>query len=121
MSSHRTIEAFTAFILVVAAVFLVNPFEIWMPSMLHMSMLAILIAAVGGLAAFMLSEKSKDERDEAHRSHAGHAAFLTGSAILVLGIAFQTFAHAIDPWLVAALVGMVLAKVATRWWCERND
>lgn len=116
----RLKESLVAFILLAAAILLVNPFEIWMPSMLHMSMLAVVVAAAGAFGAFMLREKAIDERDDAHRMHAGRAAFFAGAAILLLGITVQTFAHALDPWLVAALLGMVFAKVAARWWSERN-
>ncbi len=120
MNPSRIVELLIALILVASAVLLVNPMGLWMPSMLHMSMLAVLVVAMGGIAAFMLSERVVDERDDAHRSHAGRAAFFAGSAILVVGIAIETFAHALDPWLVVALVGMVLAKVAARWWSEYN-
>jgi hypothetical protein len=42
---------------------------------------------------------------------AGRIAFLAGSAILLLGIVVQTYFHALDPWLVAALAAMVIAKM----------
>jgi hypothetical protein len=38
---------------------------------------------------------------------------------LILGIGLQAKAHAIDPWLVWALVAMVLAKVGARIWSTR--
>lgn len=116
----RSIEMLVAGILIAASVLLVNPFEIWMPSVLQMCMLAVLVAAMGGIAAFMLREMPVDEREDAHRKQAGRAAFFAGSAILLIGITVQTFAHALDPWLVAALVGMVFAKVIAGWWSERN-
>lgn len=116
----RTTETLVTIVLIFASVLLVNPFDIWMPSMLHMSMLAVLVAAMGGIAVFMLRELPADEREDVHRKHAGRAAFFAGAAILLIGIAVQTFAHRLDPWLVSALVGMVLAKVAAGWWSERN-
>jgi hypothetical protein len=108
MNSGRIIEFLVALVLVVSAVLLVNPFELWMPDMMYMTVLAVVVAAFG------------DERDESHRSFAGRAAFLVGSGILVIGIVAQTFSHTLDPWLVAALAGMVLAKVAVRRWSESN-
>jgi cell division protein FtsW (lipid II flippase) len=116
MRSNFTLEILGATVLFVAAVLLVNPFHIWMPEMVHMTMLAVLVAAVGALAVFVVRERATDERDDAHRAFAGRAAFLAGSAVLLLGIVMQTFAHTLDPWLVIALLAMVLAKVATRLW-----
>jgi peptidoglycan/LPS O-acetylase OafA/YrhL len=120
MNSGRIIEFLVALVLVVSAVLLVNPFELWMPDMMYMTVLAVVVAAFGVIAAFMVKERAGDERDESHRSFAGRAAFLVGSGILVIGIVAQTFSHTLDPWLVAALAGMVLAKVAVRRWSESN-
>jgi peptidoglycan/LPS O-acetylase OafA/YrhL len=117
MNSGRIIEFLVALVLVVSAVLLVNPFELWMPDMMYMTVLAVVVAAFGVIAAFMVKERAGDERDESHRSFAGRAAFLVGSGILVIA---QTFSHTLDPWLVAALAGMVLAKVAVRRWSESN-
>jgi hypothetical protein len=120
MNHHRMLEIAVASILLFASLLLVNPFHVWMPSMFHMSMLAVVVTAAGGIAAFMLREKQGDERDDAHRMHAGRWAFFAGSTILLAGITIQTFAHALDPWLVYALLGMVCAKVSARSWSERN-
>lgn len=116
--NSRILETFVAVVLLTGALLLVNPFGIWMPTTLQMCMLALVVAAAGGIAAFMLREKPLDERDDAHRMFSGRAAFFTGAAILLVGITVQTFAHELDPWLLGALVGMVLAKVAARWWSE---
>lgn len=120
MKSERITEVFIAATLIAASFLLINPFEIWMPSMFTMFVLAVVVAAFGAFAAFMLREKARDERDEVHRMHAGRTAFLAGSALLVAGITVQTFSHSLDAWLVVALVGMVLAKVVARWWSENN-
>lgn len=120
MNAHIS-ELLVALVLLVASVLLVNPLDLWMPSVLTMGMLAVFVAAAGGIATFMMREKAIDERDDAHRAHAGRAAFFAGSTILLAGITIQTFAHTLDSWLVAALVGMVLAKVAARWWSEHNS
>ncbi len=120
MSMYRVAEFFVALVLVGAAFLLLNPLDVWMPSMFEMSALAVLVAAVGAFAAFMLREKPVDERDASHRASAGRVAFLVGSGVLLVGIVMQSLKHALDSWLVAALVGMVVAKVAWRWWSEHN-
>ena len=113
-------EMVSAGVLLLSAVLLVNPLQLWMPTMLHMIMLAVVVAAFGVLAVFVVFERVVDERDYAHRSLAGRAAFLVGSAILLMGIVVQTFAHTLDPWLVVALLGMVVAKIGARMWSSSN-
>ena len=113
-------EMVSAGVLLLSAVLLVNPLQLWMPTMLHMIMLAVVVTAFGVLAVFVVFERVVDERDDAHRSLAGRAAFLVGSAILLMGIVVQTFAHTLDPWLVVALLGMVVAKIGARMWSSSN-
>jgi len=113
-------EMVSAGVLLLSAVLLVNPLQLWMPTMLHMIMLAVVVAAFGVIAVFVVFERVVDERDDAHRSLAGRAAFLVGSAILLMGIVVQTFAHTLDPWLVVALLGMVVAKIGARMWSSSN-
>lgn len=65
-------------------------------------------------AAFVYKEKGSDERESAHISRAGRVSYLAGVLILTLAIITQTLMHDIDPWLVAALLGMVVTKLASR-------
>lgn len=106
--------------LVAIAILLLNPFHFWMPDMLVMGMLACALALFGAIAIFILRERSQDEREEQHRSLAGRNAFLAGAGVLVLGIVVQGYTHTVDPWLVAALIIMVVAKIATRIWSDNN-
>ena len=108
----------SAVLLAVAAIFLVNPFNIWMPEMTHMLVLAIAVAVFGACSVFVLMEQIGDERENEHRHTAGRAAFLAGGAILITGIIMQTLQHALDPWLVWALLGMVVAKSITRLYSD---
>lgn len=106
--------------LVVIAVLLLNPFHFWMPDMMVMSMLAGALVLFGAFASFVLREETVDEREEQHKSLAGRNAYLVGSGILMLGIVAQGYTHAVDPWLVLSLIGMVVAKLATRHWSDKN-
>lgn len=114
MNRNTSIELLVSALLVIVAVLLVNPFHFWMPDMAHMAILGCLLVVFAALATFILRERAVDERETAHRMLAGRSAFLLGSFVLVLGIATQTFQDALDPWLVGALVIMVVAKIATR-------
>ncbi len=106
--------------LIVIAILLLNPFHFWMPDMMVMSMLACALVLFAIFASFILREKSIDERDDQHRTLAGRNAFLAGSATLILGIIVQGYSHAVDEWLVIALIVMVVAKIGTRIWSDKN-
>lgn len=106
--------------IVVVAVLLLNPFSFWMPNMLVMCMLASILALFGVFAGLVLREKSKDERDDIHKGLAGRNAFLAGSVVLILGIFIQGLSHTIDAWLILALIAMIIAKVVTRIWTDKN-
>lgn len=106
--------------LIVIAVLLLNPFNFWMPDMMVICMLAIALALFGVFASFILRESSVDERDDQHKSFAGRNAFLAGAGILTLGIGVQGYAHTVDPWLVIALIVMIVTKIGTRMWSDRN-
>lgn len=106
--------------LVAIATLLLNPFHFWMPDMMVLGMLAVALVLFGIFASFILREKSVDERDELHKSLAGRNAFLTGSGILMLGIVVQGYTHTVDPWLVLTLISMVIVKIMTRHWSDKN-
>lgn len=115
MKNNFTLEVVIAGVLIVCAVLVLNPFHFWMPHMMVIGMLALFLAALAVFGVFVLDEKPADEREEAHRSLAGRIAFLVGSAVLTLGIVAQELQEdSVDPWLVVALVLMVLSKIGTR-------
>ena len=116
MTRETLPELVSAIVFCALAVLLINPTGLWMPSMAHMTMLTLAAVAFGALVLFVLRESAQDERDETHRSIAGRVAFLSGSAVLIIGIAVQNTSHHIDPWLVGALIAMVIGKVGTRIW-----
>jgi hypothetical protein len=113
-------ETIVTVALIAVAILLLNPFHFWMPDMMVMSMLAITLALFGIFASFILRERSVDEREDQHKSLAGRNAFLAGSGILTLGIVIQGYTHAVDPWLVFTLIGMVAVKLITRHWSDKN-
>ena len=106
--------------LIVIAILLLNPFHFWMPDMMVMGMLVAALILFGIFASFILREKTVDERDIVHRTLAGRNAFLAGSATLMLGIVIQGYTHSVDPFLVITLILMVIVKIGTRVWSDRN-
>ena len=116
MTKEMMFEVGSAVVFCALAVLLINPTNFWMPTMAHMTVLTLAAVAFGAFVIFVLREHARDERDEEHRSAAGHAAFLAGSAVLIIGIAVQNVVHQVDAWLIGALIAMVVAKVGTRIW-----
>ena len=98
-------------VLIAALILLANPYMFWMPSTLHMAILAFFIIAFALFSAFIWREHAADERENLHRFIVGRYAFLTITTVLVIGITIQTINHTLDIWLVTALVVGILAKV----------
>ena len=117
---NNILEIITTLALVGIAILLLNPFEFWMPNMMVMGMLVLALVLFGIYASFILRGKVIDERDSVHETLAGRNAFLAGSAVLILGIVIEGYTHTVDPWLVAALVAMIVVKIATRRWSDTN-
>jgi hypothetical protein len=113
-------ETIVTFSLIAIAILLLNPFHFWMPDMMVMGMLAITLGLFGIFATFILREGVVDEREGQHRTLAGRNAFLAGSGVLTLGIVIQGYAHTVDPWLVVALIVMIVVKIGTRIWSDKN-
>jgi len=118
MKNNVTKEIAVSGVLIVLTVLLLNPFHFWMPEMMVMLMLALTFIVFALFAIFVLNEKAQDERELAHRMHSGRVAFLVGSALLTLGVIVQALHHAVDPWLVVALVVMILSKIIARIYGE---
>lgn len=108
---NNTIESVISIIIVILALALAGNFPFWMPNTVHMMLLALLIVTFALFAIFFWQEKPRDEREELHRSFAGRIAFLVGGGVLTAGIVLQSYMHALDLWLVYALVAMVVAKL----------
>lgn len=114
MKNNLKLEITISLLLIVLTIFVLNPFHFWMPSMMHMTILALTLVAFTFFTIFVLREKVQDERDAVHRMLSGRIAFLTGSAFLTVGIVIQSIQDKVDVWLVIVLVAMVISKLATR-------
>lgn len=119
MNMNNLFQIGAALVLAVGGFFLANPYEIWMPPMSYMVILAVVVAIFGAFTIFVLKERPVDEREEGHMHAAGRTAFLAGGTVLIVGIIVQTLEHTLDPWLVWALLAMVAAKVWARLYSDR--
>ena len=120
MKSSIIQQIVIALILIILLVVILNPFNMWMPDMMHVMVLIALLLVFGLFAIFILREKAVDERDEAHRALAGRVGFLVGATLLTIAIAIEGFKGEVDNWLIITLVGMVLSKIGTRLYSDRN-
>ena len=111
MKNDLSQEVSISVILIILLVFFLNPFDFWMPTALLMMMVLGLIIVFALFASFVWRENHRDEREGFHKMMAGRIAFLVGAGLLTLGIIVQSFNHALDPWLVFILAGMIVAKV----------
>ena len=85
-----------------------------MPNMMLTVFVTLLIVLFSIFVGFVWGEKVQDEREHFLSLTAGKVAFLIGAGILVVGIVIESFSYnAPDPWLLAALGGMVLAKIGS--------
>jgi putative flippase GtrA len=89
-----------------------NPWRLFMPGYVIMGFLIAVVVLYVAFATFVWKENRGDERERYHRLFADRIAYLAGSAILLLGIVLGELQHTLDPWLIAALAVMVMAKVA---------
>ncbi len=89
-----------------------------MPTMASSFILVTLLAVFILFAVYIWKEEARDEREDQHRLTAGRNGFLVGSGLLVAGIILQTVRHQLDSWLIITLVGMVAAKLITRWYYQ---
>ncbi len=111
MKNNIVSEVVISLVLLVLVALLLNPFGLWMPSSLHMMVMAAMVVMFVIFAGFVWRERSADEREGLHKMMAGHIAFLVGTGTLVLGVVVQSLRHELDYWLVIALAVMLLAKI----------
>ena len=113
-------ELFASALLILLFILFLNPLMIWMPSSMEMLVVALTLVAFAVFASFLWREQGGDEREREHRSLAGRVAFLSGAIVITVGITYQSFYHTIDPWLISTLIVMVLSKLISRRYFDRN-
>lgn len=115
------IELVLSVILLLILSMLMNPTHILMPMSVSMVLVVALIIGFLSFVGLVWQEVAHDEREALHMSRAGRWSFLAGGSIVVIGIAWQTLHHDIDPWLLYALSAMVLIKLIARWLQDRQN
>lgn len=105
--------------LIIMLILFINPFKFLMPGFVLMIMITVLTVIFILFASFVWNENPHDERDYLHTMIAGRFAFLSGCAILTVGIIVQSIQHNLSIWLPIALGGMVLSKILSRIYSDK--
>lgn len=112
MKNKFLTEILISAVLITLLMLLLDPFMILMTTPVQMIMIALILIIFVSFCIFVWREKSRDEREEFHKHIASRFAYLSGASILIIAIVFQSFNHTLDPWIVFALIVMILAKIA---------
>lgn len=118
MNKSTSLEVLLVSILVLLLGSLIDPFDISMGGMIYMSLVGVITGIYFIIVFFIWGEKPHDEREYEHRYASSRAAYLAGSAVLILGIVLQSFTQGINPWLPSTLAAMFVAKLVTRIYLE---
>jgi len=111
MKNSIIAEIIVSVILILLLLFLLNPFDLGMPQPVQITMMIGLGVLFIAFVVFVWKEKVADERERLHRHISARAAYLAGTAVLVIGVIVQSASHILDPWLVIALAAMILGKI----------
>lgn len=106
-----------ALTLIILTFLLTDPVDLVMPTPIQMTILALVVLLYVLFVGMIFREKPRDEREVALLAQSSRVAFLTGTAVLVVGIISQLLRHDLDNWLIWTLSSMVLAKVI---WLNKN-
>lgn len=120
MKNKNLKEIIISVLLIIIAILILNPFYFWMPGLMQITILAAVFVLFGIYASFIIREKVEDEREELHRMLAGRNAFLAGSAVLIIAMIYEAYTYMVDKWIVIALIVMILTKILTRFWTDKN-
>src|SRR3989344_9064384 len=104
-------EIVVATIIVILLFVLINPADIFMPTMAEMTLTVGLVLMFSLFTSFVWREKVRDERDSMLRMMADRIGFLAGSTVLIIGIVIESLQHQLSDWLLMALAVMIIAKI----------
>ncbi len=80
-------------------------------SMSQMISVSVLLGVYVVFISFVGEYPPKDEREVVHRYRASRGGLLVGTIILSAGLLVELFNHAVDPWLLAGLIGINVTKI----------
>ena len=108
-------------VLIIILISFLQVSQLTMPMSVEFSLIVFLIILFLAYTTTIWKELPRDEREEQHQLKAGRTSFLIGAGVLTMGAIYQLSQHEVDPWLIAALIIMILTKVFTRIYYQLKD
>lgn len=117
----KTVHILGGIISILLVWLVADPFMVWMPPFFAMGCLIALSAGMLLWTGLVVFEGDGDERDSAHKMKADRNAYLAGMLILIVALVLQGLQHHVNPWIASALTIMVVTKIISRIYLERNN
>jgi len=106
------VEILLIIVIGILAIITLNPYV--MPMGMFLTTLLALIVLFGFFAVFVWREKGGDEREVTLLHMSDRTAFLAGSSVLIIAILIEGLSqHTVNPWVLAALSVMIVAKAVS--------
>lgn len=101
--------------LVLALIFLWNPFDFWMPSEFQLVVAGAVAVIAAVFVGLVYQDEGRDEREIELRGKSARVGYIAGVVVLTLCIVYGLISgqHA-NLWVLGALGAMVLARVIHR-------
>ncbi|HEY4502577.1 MAG TPA: hypothetical protein VJH21_01970 [Candidatus Paceibacterota bacterium] len=109
---HILNEVTLSILLIVLVLFFLDPFMLLMPDSLVYTLISFIFIVFMSFISLVWREDVYDERDSLHRMIAGRLGYLIGASVLIFAIIFQALFSHPSPWLIGALLGMIMGKLA---------
>ncbi len=109
MSKNKSL-LITNVALILLGITLADPFKMGMNNMTLILVCGLLLASFAAFAGLLWNEKAEDERESQILDRGGRFSYLMGMSVLILALVIQSFEHAVDNWLVVAIVVMIVSK-----------
>jgi len=113
-------EIVSALAILIVGFLILDPMSFYYTNMQTASLVIILLIAYVAFQIFIWKAKPQDEREDQLLYRANANAYLFGTAVLVIGLVYQAFSHSVDVWLLIALLVMIISRMASCFYKERD-
>lgn len=114
------IETLLVLVLIALSFGIFNPY--WMPMGMQLLLLVALVVLFGFFAVFLWREQGGDERERLLRHMSDRTGFLAGGSVLLIALVVDTYMnHYFNPWILGALAALIIGKVASFIYHNRNN
>ena len=101
--------------LVIALVFLWNPFDFWMPSEFQIVVAGAVAVLAAVFVGLVFKDEGRDEREVALRGKSARVGYIAGVVVLTLCIVVGLISgDKASLWVLGALAALILARVVHR-------